>query len=67
MMLLRACQTPGAESQIGRATGQEEIVAIGIQVTFDCADPDRLARFWAEALDYAFPDPPAGFDTRRAY
>ncbi len=23
-----------------------------IQVTFDCADPDRLARFWADALGY---------------
>jgi catechol 2,3-dioxygenase-like lactoylglutathione lyase family enzyme len=23
-----------------------------IQVTFDCADPDRMARFWAEVLGY---------------
>ena len=23
-----------------------------VQVTFDCADPDRVARFWAEALGY---------------
>jgi catechol 2,3-dioxygenase-like lactoylglutathione lyase family enzyme len=23
-----------------------------IQVTFDCADPDRVARFWAEVLHY---------------
>ncbi|MFC6566873.1 VOC family protein [Actinoplanes utahensis] len=22
------------------------------QVTFDCADPDRVARFWAEVLGY---------------
>jgi hypothetical protein len=38
-------------------------VAVPIQVTFDAADPDRLARFWMEALHYRFPDPPAGFDT----
>lgn len=34
-----------------------------IQVTFDCADPARLATFWAEALDYRLQDPPDGFDT----
>lgn len=31
-----------------------------MQVTFDCADPDRLSRFWAEALHYRFPDAPGG-------
>jgi catechol 2,3-dioxygenase-like lactoylglutathione lyase family enzyme len=30
-------------------------------VTFDCADPDRLTRFWADALGYKLMDPPAGF------
>jgi catechol 2,3-dioxygenase-like lactoylglutathione lyase family enzyme len=35
-------------------------MATRIQVTFDCADPDRLARFWAEALGYKLADPPAG-------
>ncbi|MDI5979420.1 VOC family protein [Amycolatopsis magusensis] len=25
------------------------------QVTFDCADPDRLARFWCEVLGYELP------------
>src|SRR4051794_25375775 len=34
-----------------------------VQVTFDCANPDRLARFWAEALHYKLQDPPEGFDT----
>lgn len=34
-----------------------------IQVTVDCADPDRLARFWAEALGYRMPDPPGGHAT----
>lgn len=34
-----------------------------IQVTFDCADPAKLAAFWAEALGYRLQDPPDGFDT----
>ncbi len=33
------------------------------QVTIDCADPDRLARFWAFALGYKLQDPPPGFAT----
>jgi catechol 2,3-dioxygenase-like lactoylglutathione lyase family enzyme len=28
-----------------------------IQVTFDCADPERLARFWCEVLGYVAPPP----------
>src|SRR5881628_797161 len=36
-------------------------MATKTQVVFDCADPDRLARFWAEALHYKLQDPPAGF------
>ncbi|QEV16202.1 VOC family protein [Streptomyces alboniger] len=31
------------------------------QVTFDCAEPERVARFWCEALGYVVPPPPAGF------
>jgi hypothetical protein len=34
-----------------------------IQVVFDCADPDRLAKFWAEVLHYKKQDPPPGFAT----
>jgi len=34
-----------------------------VQITFDCADPARLAAFWAEALGYKLDDPPPGFDT----
>ncbi|MEV4348761.1 VOC family protein [Actinoplanes sp. NPDC049596] len=26
-----------------------------VQITFDCADPARVARFWAEALGYVAP------------
>src|SRR5215813_7720696 len=30
-----------------------------IQVTFDCAEPERVARFWCEVLGYVVPPPPA--------
>ncbi|MEU0939662.1 VOC family protein [Embleya sp. NPDC005971] len=33
------------------------------QVTFDCAEPERLARFWCEVLGYVVPSPPQGFAT----
>lgn len=29
-----------------------------VQVTFDCADPESLSRFWAEVLGYVNPGPP---------
>ena len=32
-----------------------------VQIVFDCADPDRLARFWAAALRYKVQDPPEGY------
>ena len=32
-----------------------------VQIVIDCADPARLAAFWAEALHYEIPAPPAGF------
>jgi catechol 2,3-dioxygenase-like lactoylglutathione lyase family enzyme len=31
------------------------------QVTFDCADPARLAAFWSDVLGFPVQDPPAGF------
>lgn len=36
------------------------------QVVFDCADPERLAKFWAQALGYDEQPPPAGFDSWEA-
>jgi hypothetical protein len=33
------------------------------QVTFDCVDPERVARFWCEVLGYVVPPPPEGFAT----
>ncbi|MEW2518393.1 VOC family protein [Actinacidiphila alni] len=37
------------------------------QVTFDCARPERVARFWCEVLGYEPPSPPDGFDSWDAY
>jgi hypothetical protein len=34
-------------------------MATKVQVVFDAADPARLGEFWAAALGYALPDPPA--------
>jgi glyoxalase superfamily protein len=34
-----------------------------IQVTFDCAEPERVARFWCEVLGYVVPPPPEGVPT----
>ncbi|GAA2717383.1 MULTISPECIES: VOC family protein [Streptomyces] len=34
-----------------------------VQVTFDCAEPERVARFWCEVLGYVVPQPPEGFAT----
>jgi hypothetical protein len=31
------------------------------QVTFDCAEPERVAHFWCEVLGYVVPQPPEGF------
>ena len=32
-----------------------------VQITFDCARPERVARFWCEVLGYVPPPPPDGF------
>ena len=38
-------------------------MARDVQITFDCADPAGLARFWVEALGYRMQDPPTGFES----
>jgi hypothetical protein len=38
-------------------------MATSFQVTFDCADPHRLATFWAAVLGYKIQDPPPGYAT----
>ncbi|WP_105971948.1 VOC family protein [Streptomyces geranii] len=37
------------------------------QVTFDCAEPERVARFWCEVLGYVVPPAPEGFATWADY
>lgn len=34
-----------------------------VQITFDCAEPERVARFWCEVLGYVVPSPPETFAT----
>ncbi|MBB1242785.1 VOC family protein [Streptomyces durbertensis] len=38
-----------------------------IQLTFDCAEPERVARFWCEVLGYVVPPPPEGFGSWEEY
>ncbi|WP_284294257.1 VOC family protein [Luteimicrobium album] len=38
-----------------------------VQVTFDCAEPVRVARFWCAVLGYVWPAPPDGFEDWDAY
>jgi hypothetical protein len=42
-------------------------MATRFQVTFDCADPARLAAFWATALHYERQPPPHGYATWEAF
>jgi hypothetical protein len=34
-----------------------------VQITFDCAEPERVARFWCEVLGYVVSPAPKGFAT----
>ena len=36
-------------------------MSVSFQVTFDSAEPEALARFWAEALGYVLQPPPDGY------
>jgi hypothetical protein len=42
-------------------------VATPWTVTFDCAQPTKLAQFWALALGYAEPPVPDGFPSREEW
>jgi hypothetical protein len=42
-------------------------MATGFQVTFDCANVDRMAKFWALALGYIEQPPPEGHDSWEAF
>jgi len=42
-------------------------MVVPIQITFDCADPNRLAHFWADLLGYQLDPPPEGYDSWEAW
>ncbi len=42
-------------------------MAFRLQVVFDCNDPSRLSKFYAEALHYKVQDPPSGYATWEAW
>lgn len=42
-------------------------MATSVQIVFDCANPDRLGAFWAEALHYKQQGPPPGFASWEAF
>ncbi len=42
-------------------------MGVSYQLVVDCAEPERMARFWAEALRYVVAPPPEGFDTWAAF
>ena len=42
-------------------------MVVQFQVTFDCADPARMAEFWGPALGYKMQDPPEGWDSWEAW
>jgi hypothetical protein len=47
----------------GRRYGGPMASVKQFQVTFDCAEPERVARFWCDVLGYVVPPPPEGFAT----
>ena len=42
-------------------------MALGIQIVYDCADPQKLSEFYAALLGYKLQDPPEGFATWEAF
>jgi hypothetical protein len=53
-----------AQQWLGRALYGGPVAAVKqFQVTFDCAEPERVARFWCKVLGYVVPPPPEGFAT----
>jgi hypothetical protein len=42
-------------------------MAASFQICIDCADSDRLARFWASALGYVLEPPPDGYASWDGY
>jgi hypothetical protein len=50
-----------------RSNQEDTRMTIRFQVSFDAADPARLAAFWQEALGYRPQPPPSGYDTWEAW
>ena len=42
-------------------------MTLGIQIVYDCADPQKLSEFYAAVLGYRLQDPPDGFATWGAF
>jgi hypothetical protein len=42
-------------------------MSLAVQIAFDCHDADKLADFWAVALDYIHEPPPPGFESWPAF
>jgi hypothetical protein len=42
-------------------------MALGIQIVYDCVNPQRLSEFYAAVLGYKLQDPPEGFATWEAF
>src|SRR5215475_12990995 len=59
---LRVLCLSALPSSTARGLGRKPM-PVRFQLVIDCADPDRLARFWASALGYELAPPPAGFPT----
>ncbi|MEK8143238.1 VOC family protein [Streptomyces sp. M10(2022)] len=57
---LRGNGPPGLSVSSTRQYGDRMTSIKKFQVTFDCAEPERLARFWCEVLGYVVPPPPEG-------
>ena len=52
---------PRCPTQGSRLYGRAMAPVKQFQVTFDCAQPERVARFWCDVLGYVVPPPPEGF------
>src|SRR5882757_2637527 len=63
----RISAPPGRMADAPRVTCERNPMPVRFQLVIDCADPDRLARFWAAALGYQLAPPPAGFATWNDY
>jgi hypothetical protein len=42
-------------------------MGLSLQVVIDCADPEKLSAFWAEAIHYKLQDPPTGYQSWEAF